>query len=152
MAGLLESAFLSMARTQEQNPHIGIAGVVAACLLCIWGAAQHYRFESAYQQQNRDRFLIAEQFTRFASLLRAVPEQTELGYLTDVPPGSAEDGALLLSAQYVLAPRLLAKTGSHEWVLGNFTHPGDFVGIGRNNGLRLQQDFGNGVVLYRRER
>jgi hypothetical protein len=36
-------------------------------------------------------------------------------------------------------------------VLGNFTRPADFAAAGRSQGLRQQQDFGNGVVLFRRD-
>jgi hypothetical protein len=50
-----------------------------------------------------------------------------------------------------LAPRLLEKTTNHQQVLGNFTRPADFAAIGRQYGLSLQHDFGNGVVLYRRD-
>ena len=84
-------------------------------------------------------------------LLAAVPAGAEMGYLTDAAPGSVADTSMLLSAQYVLAPRLVARGAAHEWVVGNFTRPGDFAAIGRNNGVRLVQDFGNGVVLFRKE-
>jgi len=61
------------------------------------------------------------------------------------------DTSMLLSAQYVLAPRLVARGAAQEWVVGNFTRPGDFAAVGRSRGLRLEQDFGNGVVLFRKE-
>ena len=73
-----------------------------------------------------------------------------MGYLTDAPEGSVADSALLTGAQYVLAPRLLARGTDGEWVLGNFTRPADFAAFGRSHGLVLQQDFGNGAVLFRR--
>ena len=140
-----------MGRASEQYPLAVIASVVVVSLVCLWGSFESYEFESAYQQQYRDPYLISAQFMRFEPLLSAVPERTELGYLTDVEPGSVTDSAMLFGAQYVLAPRLVAKGAAHDWVLGNFSRPADFVAVGQSNGLRLQQDFGNGVVLFRRE-
>jgi hypothetical protein len=140
-----------MAAIKSQYPPVVTAGIVTASLLCLWGALEHYQAEAAYQAQFRDPYMISAQFTRFEPLLAAVPAGTELGYLTDAAPGSVADPSMLLSAQYVLAPRLVAKGSAHEWVVGNFTRPGDFAGVGRSNGLRLVQDFGNGVVLFRKE-
>lgn len=137
--------------TSAQYPPGVVAGIVAASLLCLWGALEHYQADAAYQEQSRDPFMISAQFTRFGALLAAVPAGAEMGYLTDAAPGSVADTSMLLSAQYVLAPRLVARGTAHEWVVGNFTRPGDFAAVGRSNGLRLVQDFGNGVVLFRKE-
>lgn len=140
-----------MARASEEYPLAVKASIVIALVLCLLGAVEYDQFESAYQEQNRDPYLISAQFVRFGPLLSSVPQGAELGYVTDTQPGSVTDSAMFLGAQYVLAPRLLAKGAGHEWVVGNFSRPADFTAIGRNNGLRLQQDFGNGVVLFRRE-
>jgi len=142
-----------MGRAPERAPYpfSAIAGVAVAVVLCVAGSLQHYQFESAYQQQNADPYQLAAQFVRLAPVRSAVPESAVLGYLTDAQPGSIVDSALLGSAEYVLAPRLVGRDTTHDWVLGNFTRPADFAAIGRNAGLRLQQDFGNGVVLFRRE-
>jgi hypothetical protein len=140
-----------MAAPSVQYPPVVVAGIVATSLLCLWGAIEHHQAEAAYQEQFRDPYMISAQFTRFEPLLAAVPARAEMGYLTDAPPGSVADSSMLLSAQYVLAPRLVARGAAHEWVVGNFTRPGDFAAVGRSNGLRLEQDFGNGVVLFRKE-
>jgi hypothetical protein len=132
-------------------PATVIAGVAIAGVLCLWGSFSFYATESAWLRESRDPFLISAQSARFASLLSAVPESAILGYITDTQPGSTIEAAMFLSAQYTLAPRLLHKGAGREWVLGNFTSPADFAVLGRNNGLRLQHDFGNGVVLYRKE-
>ena len=128
-----------------------LAGVAATAALCLWGALETYGFERAYQQQNRDPYMVEAQFARLAGIAATVPENAVMGYLTDAQDGSAGASAMLAGAQYVLAPRLLARGTGHEWVLGNFTRPGDFAAVGRSHGLELQQDFGNGAVLYRHE-
>jgi len=142
-----------MARDREQvrYPARIVAGVAAAILFCLWGAFQSYGLESAYQRQSPDPYQISAQFVRFAPVLSAVPENAVLGYVTDAEPGSTVDSALLLSAEYVLAPRLMTRGTNHDWVLGNFTRPADFAAFGKSRGLRLQQDCGNGVELYRKE-
>ena len=142
-----------MAAQQEQvrYPARIVAGVAAAILLCLWGAFQSYGVESTYQRQSPDPYQIAAQFVRLGPVLSAVPEYAVLGYVTDAEPGSVTDSALLASAEYVLAPRLLARGTDHDWVLGNFTRPADFALFGKSRGLRLQQDYGSGVVLYRKE-
>jgi hypothetical protein len=139
-------------REQVRYPWMVTVGVAIAGLLCVWGSLAAYEAEAAYQQQYRDPYMISMQFTRLGGLAAAVPENATLGYLTDAAAGSVIETSMFLAAQYVLAPRLLEKGNTHEWVLGNFTRPGDFAGLGQRNGLRLRQDFGNGVVLYRRER
>ena len=127
-----------------------IAGVAIAILLCLWGSFASYGSESDLQQQNRDPHMVSAQFTRFGGVLSAIPEGAGIGYITDAPPGSGADTGMFLSAQYVLAPRLLKRGAAQEWVLGNFIRPADFAAVGRSHGLRLQQDFGEGVVLFRK--
>jgi hypothetical protein len=128
------------------------AGITLAALICLYGSLQFYSSESAYQRQNQDPYMISAQESRFAAIRSAVPDGAVVGYLTDADPGSTLDGVLLHSAAYALAPRLLDRGLNHEWVVGNFTQPRDFDALARGNGLQLQQDFGNGVILFRRTR
>ena len=80
-----------------------------------------------------------------------MPAGAILGYLTDVPAEDNLAATMFFSAQYALAPRLLQKGDSFDAALGDFTRPGDFAALGRQHGLRLERDFGNGVALFRRE-
>ena len=134
----------------ERYPRAVIAGVVIAILLCLWGSFASYGSESDFQQQHRDPYMVSAQFTRLGGVLSAIPEVAGLGYITDAPPGSGLEAGMFLSAQYVLAPRLLKRGAVAEWVLGNFSRPPDFASVGRSQGLLLQQDFGEGVVLFRK--
>jgi hypothetical protein len=138
-------------REQVRYPARVVAGIAAAILVCLWGAFQSYGTESAYQRQSPDPYQISAQFLRLGPVLSAVPENAVLGYVTDAEAGSVVDSALLASAEYVLAPRLVTRGANHDWVLGNFTRPADFAAFGKGLGLRMQQDCGNGVVLYRKE-
>jgi hypothetical protein len=128
-----------------------LAAVLISAMLASWGVFQAYSSESAYQQQYRDPYLVAAQTTRFEGFREAVPADSILGYLTDAQPGSVTSDAMFLTAQYTLAPRLLERNQKHQQVLGNFSRPADFAALGRQYGLRLDHDFGNGVVLFRTE-
>jgi hypothetical protein len=121
--------------------------MVVVSLLCLWGSIESFDLESANRQQSS---VVSTQIMRFEPVLSVVPAGAELGYLTDVPARGA-GLALFLTAQYALAPRLLERSPAHEWVLGDFRRAADFAEVGQLHGLHLQQDFGNGVVLFRKE-
>jgi hypothetical protein len=122
-----------------------------AAALSVWGAVQYWDAETAHQRESRDVYRIADQVVRLEGFRSTVPAEAILGYLTDVPVDGTLGSTMFFAAQYALAPRVLQKTGAHDLVLGNFTKPGDYVSAGREHGLRVDHDFGNGVVLYRKE-
>ena len=128
------------------------AGIALAALLCLWGTFEYYSSETSYVQQYRDPYRVADQFTRLDGIRAAVPADAILGYVNDLEFGNVTADAMFQSAQYVLAPRILRKGPENDVVLGNFTRPADFAAFGRERGLRMERDFGNGVVLYRREK
>jgi hypothetical protein len=128
---------MSRVPEREHSPIVVMAGLAAAAALCLWGTFETYAFETAYQQQNRDPYMIGAQFDRLAPVAAVVPQNAILGYLTDVPQGSLTESAMLIGAQYVLAPRLVVRGAGQEWVLGNFTRPADFGAFGRSRGLEL---------------
>ena len=125
--------------------------VMLAALLALVGSAQFWSAESDYQRLSQDPYRIAGQGERLSAFRTAVPDDATVGYLTDVPADNILSSSMFLAAQYQLAPRLLQKSTAHDIVLGNFTRPGDFAAIGRQHGLEVERDFGNGVVLFRRE-
>ena len=132
-------------------PASATGALLLAAALSIWGSVQYWNAESAYQRQSPDPYRIADQSVRFAGFRAVVPAAAILGYLTDAPAADTLATAMFLSAQYDLAPRILQKSDASDVVLGNFTKPADFASIGRQHGLRLERDFGNGVVMFRRE-
>lgn len=141
-----------MGRISGRDSRRVLTGVVLAVLLCVWGAYQSYEAEVSYEQQYSDAYSVAVQVRRLSPALAVVPANTVLGYVTDVAVGSDVDSIMINTAEFVLAPRLIERAGSHEWVLGNFLRPADFASLGRSKGLRLDRDFGNGVVLFHKER
>jgi hypothetical protein len=132
-------------------PAKSTAAVLLAAALSLWGSIQYLHVESAWQRQSSDPYRIADQAARFAEFRTAVSANSILGYLTDIPTEDVLATSMFLGAQYELAPRILQKSDSFDAVLGNFTRPADFASLGKQHGLRLERDFGNGVVLFRRE-
>jgi hypothetical protein len=141
-----------MAATQPKSSAMLVtAAVMLAAALSLLGSVQYWSAESEYQRQSPDPYRIADQATRLADFRSAVPADAILGYLTDVPADNTLNASMFFAAQYQLAPRLLQKDEAHDLVLGNFTRPADFVALGRQYGLRIERDFGNGILLFRRE-
>ena len=107
--------------------------------------------EDRRPNSQRDPYQIAAQTVRLEGVRAELPEGVQIGYLTDLDPGSIGDSSMFNAAQYILAPRILKKDTEEPQVLGNFSRPADFAAIGRRHGLRIEREFLNGVVLFRKE-
>jgi hypothetical protein len=127
-------------------------GVALATALSMWGAVEYFGFETGYQKQSRDPYHVAAQAARLEGVSALVPEEAVLGYMTDLEPGSPSAWAMFKAAQYTLAPRILLQNNSAQSrVLGNFARPADFGAVGKQQGLSIERDFQNGVVLFRKD-
>jgi len=125
----------------------------------IWGAD----WKSRYNQ-------------RFAGLPAALPATRMFGYLCETPPGKLDgwDIERMYYVQYLIFPNLMEGTADYEWVIVNFDfgHFQDrhlsaaekadprkateaFLRLRRERlkqqHLVLKTDFGDGVLLCRRE-
>jgi hypothetical protein len=94
---------------------------------------------------------------RFADLKRVLPSSGTVGYINETRhhPGELETAGAYYQAQYALAP--IGVEGSapvapsrHEYVVGDFRGPVDLAEISATLGVTVVQDFGNGLVLFRR--
>lgn len=129
-----------------------LSGLAYACavVLALWGAVEHYSLERSRLASEGDPYLVEQQLRRLAGVAAALPPDAVIGYVSDLPAGSAAAGAAFHTAAYALAPRLLVPSTDKDWVLGNFAASQDFAAFGRQHGLLLIRDFGNGAVLFRR--
>lgn len=128
-----------------------LAGAGATLAMALLACLSLYQFAAA---TNRDTYGVAAQHERLRQLDAELPGGIVLGYLSDLPEGSAEDQALFFGARYVLAPRLLVRArqpGRSEWVLGNFAREVDPAAFAAAHRLRVARLYGPGVVLYRGE-
>jgi hypothetical protein len=124
----------------------------AAILVALPGLAVRSKLDSDPQLAASDPYMVNLQPDRLAGILAAVPSNAVMGYVTDLAPASTAYLATFNSARFALAPRLLVFGADQPFVLGNFSRPADFAAFGREKGLELVQDFGNGAVLFRRTR
>lgn len=87
---------------------------------------------------------------RLNALRQALPAQAVVGYVSDE---GGDDGGLwdFYLAQYFLAPVLLEKGSGRELVVGNFRKPVADAEWLASRDLILVQDFGDGVMLFRRK-
>jgi hypothetical protein len=145
-------------------PHPGnrAAKVNGACIvvaiLAVLGAHNSYQTSSDYAAQYPDQYGGARAEVRFAPLIARIPANAEVGYFTDLDPSQALAGGVFLAAQYAVAPRLLVDLlvnpdtkDKPEWAVGNFSKPQDYAAAGEARGYGLVEDFGSGVVLFRRK-
>jgi hypothetical protein len=127
------------------------AALIACAVLSAWGGLEALTWETAYQKQNRDPYMLNAQDVRLAQIRDTLPPDTVLGYVTNLKPGSTEDSAAFSSAQYVLAPRLLKRGSYAHWVLGIISKPDDVITLARLNNLSAVIGFQNGAVLFQNE-
>lgn len=113
-----------------------------------------YQISAQDAQQFPDRYGVVAAEQRFASALELLPANAVIGYISDLPLSETAGSTAFVAAQYVVAPRslVLASAQPTEWAVGNFAHPEDFAAIGAQAGFTLVRDFGNGVVVYRRNK
>jgi hypothetical protein len=124
----------------------------AVAALALWSTVEFYGATGDAAGPNADVYKIGEQAERFQGVASQLPSTGIVGYVSDAPPNRTLGAVMHDGAQYALAPRLV--TGKPlqpgpEWVLGNFSKPLDEAEFGKQRGLTLVRDFGNGVVLYR---
>ncbi|MFH0796998.1 MAG: hypothetical protein V2A65_08095 [Candidatus Omnitrophota bacterium] len=97
---------------------------------------------------------------RLEELKKVLPPKGVVGYITDTevnfsPPYSPEDVIRVknhLLTQYSLAPVIVAKDQNHGLVVGVFENPKIDPDLFVNQGFRVVQNFGNGVVLFKKIR
>jgi hypothetical protein len=129
-------------------PYKTIAGIGVVTLLSLYGTLQFYGEERERSQTQPDPYKLIDQERRFAPVREIVPPNSLVGYVSDM----TTDPTLLLTAQYALAPRLIVRNPSSDWVIGNFARPQDFEALARAHGLMLVKQFPDGVILFRRSR
>ena len=125
----------------------------AIVILAAAGLLNLYQVVDAQARQG-DPYQIDAQIARLQPAVAALPPRVQAGYVSDMDLATARGLLAFNAARYAMAPRLLTRDATAAadagWVLGNFSQPVDYGALGTQRGLTLAQDFGNGVVLYRR--
>ena len=150
LSAALQYRIVPEAKTRVHYPALVRASVLIATALAVIIVFVVDQFERGFQAQNRDPYQVQAQRERFRGVIDALPPSAVAGYITDLEPTDRSAAIIFRTAQYELAPRLLQPGSAQEWVVGNFSRAADFRAFGAGKGLQVVQDYGNGVVLYRR--
>lgn len=131
------------------------AVVAALSVIAIYNALVQIVVTDRFTSQFPDPYQVMGLQARLRPVQERVPLTERVGYFSDVPSTEAAGQAAFFGAQYALAPRIVlredAKTaGQATYWLGVFAQQGDFEAKGRERGLRLEQDLGGYVILYRK--
>ena len=134
-------------------PRRALMGVAAAAVLCVAGAFGTYDTLITQSREFQDYYRIEAQHRRFEGVSAALPSETIVGYISDLPVGNDEWQVNFFGVQYALAPRLLVEeSDGHktDWVVGNFLKKPVVAEIEKAHNLKLVREFGLGVYLFRR--
>jgi hypothetical protein len=128
-----------------------ILGFLMLILIAALNIAEMKRTMQPLPQGTMDYVSRSEQ--RMQELRAMLPKSGQVRYLTDAPPLNTVDSPELVTryygTQYALVPLVLRLDGDTEFVIGNFVDPA-LIEL-RTAGLRLVKDFGDGLMLLRKE-
>lgn len=97
---------------------------------------------------------ISDYEIRFRDAKQSVPPDAVLGYITDLPyPAALFDAQTAQQyhwCRYAMAPVVIVREPARELLIGDFSDPIAVERAKANPHLRVEHDFGKGVVLFRR--
>jgi hypothetical protein len=100
------------------------------------------------QKEKQDR--IETLAAKLSPARENLQNQSQIGFITDLQPGSVRHSEIFTKTQYLLIPTLVAQSPENELVLGVFTQPGkvNHARFTKEHNLYAINDFGNGVILF----
>jgi hypothetical protein len=134
-------------------PALAVLPLAAAGVCAALGALSFYNATRALNATYADPFRVQSTERALAPVRVQVPLRAVVGYISDVSVATDRGRTAFFATQYALAPRLLVeveKLPSFEYVIGNWDKPAGRGPLETAQQLTVVQDFGNGVVLYRK--
>lgn len=126
--------------------------VVFSALLANFNLLLHKSTNFNPNLWGRDRITVSE--SRYEQIKKALPPHGTVGYISNLKaddirfdPGFGE----YYLAQYALAPLVVIYSSDQPLVIGNFRGSTPVSSAAVPN-MVLVKDFGNGIMLFRRER
>ena len=128
-----------------------IAGVLLLCVSAVIYAVEICRRTHVLTKAPPDNITLHEM--RLAELRKRLPARGVVGYVSDDLGVAGEDRAWrrFATTQYSLAPVILERTAAHEVVVGVFDDPGASTAASAGGDLLLVEEFGEGVVLFKKK-
>jgi hypothetical protein len=129
-----------------------MAGVFLLALVALTSSAYLFRKTEPIARGSMGKDPITLYLRRFDALRRILPAHATVGYEADSedPLTEREEVKRFYLAQYALAPVIVVAGVDQELVIGNYQDPGRNCRICRSKRFALQEDFGDGVMLFRR--
>src|ERR1019366_3906553 len=119
---------MSLPRQIFRYPFWLTAGIGVVVFLSIGSAFHAYRSADDNARAYQDPYMIQAQPGRLQEAISDLPDKAEIGYLSDLSFEVTAGSAAYFGVMYALAPRLVTRSAdSHEWVVGNFSHPLDYA-------------------------
>ena len=129
------------------------AAIALAVCLCLYAISIYFRRAVAAIPGHGDYYGAAIAVERFRGVRAALTPGTVLGYVTDLPPDNPMRQTVWATARYAIAPAVLAREpGDLPLLLGDLKRTGNAAEFLTRSGLRIERDFGRGVLLLRRVR
>lgn len=125
-------------------------GVLLLCVSANIYAVEICRRAHVLTQAPPDAVTIHER--RLAELRKRLPTGAVVGYVTDTVDTAWTNEAWrrFATTQYSLAPVVLERTTESELVVGDFKDSSVTATVAARYGLLPVEDFGDGVVLFKR--
>jgi hypothetical protein len=123
------------------------AAIAVVLLMATLAVGTLFGYRTVMQSADMDEIAVDEQ--RFDGLRRALPQRGVVGYLSDIG-GGREGVRAYYRTQYFLAPLVVAPDAGRELVVANCSSSLAIADFAAAHGLKVTQNFGNGVALLRR--
>ena len=135
------------------SPQFAAAACGLIAVLSLWNTLDACR-KTETGAARGNPYGIELQQARLQGLISSLPAVSVVGYFTDPDSGLVTDVGKLLGAEYAFAPRILVRQSQfpQQWVVGDFSRPIDLAGFAQMHGFQLVGDFGDGIVLFKRNR
>lgn len=131
------------------------AGVAALAAVAAYNALIQFGVTDQFATQLPDPYQVMGLQQRISRAADRVPLQERVVFFSDVSFAEVIGQAAFFGTQYAFAPRIVlrenapAASQTRFW-LGVFSKQENFMQIGADRGLVLEQDLGGYVVLYRK--
>ena len=127
------------------------AGVLLLCVSAVIYSVEICRRTHVLTKAPPDHVTLHER--RLAELRKRLPARGVVGYVAD-DFGDDDNGKAwrrFATTQYSLAPVILERTAAHGLVIGVFDDPGAAPAARAGGDLLLVEEFGEGVVLFKKK-
>jgi hypothetical protein len=129
-----------------------VVGVFLLALISLGHSALLFRETAPITSGGIGKDPMTLSLARLEVLRKALPAHATVGYEADAenPLSDPDEVRRFYLAQYALAPVIVVAGVDRDLVVGNYRDPGRNCRLCRSAGFVLQDDFGDGLMVFRR--